>query len=167
MINKIYGMPQVPLFEFGASVSTSPDFGITKGEGILGLGQGKVSFPSQLGSHFGKKFSYCLVDILSDGAETSTMYFGDAAVPKGEVMYTPMLVNHAHPGYYYLQVTGISVGGSHLRINSSIFDIDSSGLGGTVIDSGTTITLLQPEAFYEVATVSSQFISALHMGVPA
>lgn len=134
-------MSQVDLFEFGASVYNTGTFGDTGGEGILGLGQGPVSMPSQLGSVLGNKFSYCLVDWLSAGSETSTMYFGDAAVPSGEVQYTPIVPNADHPTYYYIAVQGISVGGSLLDIDQSVYEIDSGGSGGTIIDSGTTIKI--------------------------
>nr|PNR57271.1 hypothetical protein PHYPA_004265 [Physcomitrium patens] len=148
---------KVDLFEFGASVYNTGTFGDTGGEGILGLGQGPVSMPSQLGSVLGNKFSYCLVDWLSAGSETSTMYFGDAAVPSGEVQYTPIVPNADHPTYYYIAVQGISVGGSLLDIDQSVYEIDSGGSGGTIIDSGTTITYLQQEVFNAlVAAYTSQ-----------
>lgn len=150
-------MAQVAHFAFGASVYSSGSFADTGGEGILGLGQGNVSFPSQLGSQFGNKFSYCLVDWQSDSSVTSTMYFGAAAVPAGEVMYTPIVANAAYPTFYYIRVVGISVGASRLSINQSVFDIDSSGKGGTIIDSGTTLTYLQQAVYNKVSEVSSQF----------
>lgn len=123
---------------------------------MLGLGQGVASFPSQLGSQFGNKFSYCLVDLLSDSSVTSTMYFGDAAVPAGEVMYTPMVPNGIYPSFYYIRVVGITVGASRLSIDQSVFEVDSSGNGGSIIDSGTTVTFLRQAAYDEVVAVSLQ-----------
>lgn len=92
------------------------------------------------------------------------MYFGDAAVPTGEVMYTPMVFNPWRSAFYYIRVVGISVGKTNLSIDQSVFEIDPSGNGGTIIDSGTTLTYLQQEAYKKVAAVSSQFISAFANG---
>jgi hypothetical protein len=140
-------MSQVPNFAFGASVYTTiPLFEALGGEGIFGLGQGNLSFPLQLGSHFGYKFSYCLVDWQSNSSATSTMYFGDAAVPKGHVMYTPTLPNPVYKSLYFISVVGISVGASRLPINQSVFEMEPSGFGGTIIDSAITYTYLRPQA---------------------
>lgn len=153
-------MLQIPDFEFGASVYSTGSFeGFLGDEGILGLGQGNDSFPSQLGSRFGKKFSTCFVDWGADRSVTSSMYFGEAAVPEGKVMYTPILPNPVYPSFYFIRVVGISVGDTLLEIDQAVFEMDSYGNGGTIIDSGTTATFLQSQAYDKVYEVSLELNS--------
>lgn len=85
------------------------------------------------------------------------MYFGDAAVPKGHVMYTPILPNPEYKSLYFISVVGISVGASRLPINQSVFEMEPSGFGGTIIDSAITYTYLPPQAYDEIAKVGLQF----------
>ncbi|EAZ12575.1 hypothetical protein OsJ_02481 [Oryza sativa Japonica Group] len=51
--------------------------------GLLGLGRGSLSFPSQISRRFGRSFSYCLVDRTSSSASatsrSSTVTFGSGA----------------------------------------------------------------------------------------
>jgi hypothetical protein len=116
-------------------------------DGLIGLGQGPISFTSQLSSLFGGKFSYCLVSLVDSSSQTSPLLFGNAAIPSGSLLYTPIVQNSKHPTYYYVGLTGISVGGNRLNIPESAFAIDSSGAGGTILDSGTTITQLVSSAY--------------------
>ena len=138
---------QVALFPFGASDATMGTYTVEE-DGIFGLGQGPISLPSQLG---GNKFSYCLVDWQSD--ETSSLYFGDAAVPKGKVRYTPIVPNAKYPTFWYIRMIGISVGSKRLPIAKSAFEIDSSGQGGTIVDTASTLTVFLPEIFDQIAAV--------------
>lgn len=111
--------------------------------GLLGLGGGSLSFPSQL-TDDGKIFSYCLVD--RDSESSSTLQFGRAAVPNGAVV-APMLKNSRLDTFYYVSLSGISVGGKMLPISDSVFGIDASGNGGIIVDSGTAVTRLQSAAY--------------------
>ncbi|XP_059651225.1 aspartyl protease family protein 2-like [Cornus florida] len=114
--------------------------------GLLGLGRGKLSFPSQTGDRFGRKFSYCLADRLASSTPSSVV-FGDSAVP-GTAVFTPLLTNPKIGTFYYLGLTGISVGGVRVRgITASLFELDSSGNGGVIIDSGTSVTRLTRPAY--------------------
>lgn len=112
--------------------------------GLLGLGGGSLSFPSQLTDESGKIFSYCLVD--RDSESSSTLQFGRAAVPNGAVV-APMLKNSRLDTFYYVSFSGISVGGKMLSISDSVFGIDASGNGGVIVDSGTAVTRLQTAAY--------------------
>ncbi|KAF8379718.1 hypothetical protein HHK36_029164 [Tetracentron sinense] len=115
--------------------------------GLLGLGRGKLSFPSQTGRRFGQKFSYCLVDRTSSTSKPSSVVFGESAVSRSAV-FTPMLSNPKLDTFYYVELTGISVGGSLVRgITSSLFKLDPSGNGGVIIDSGTSVTRLTRPAY--------------------
>ncbi|XVF86042.1 hypothetical protein PTKIN_Ptkin17bG0169000 [Pterospermum kingtungense] len=110
--------------------------------GLLGLGGGPLSFSSQLNA---SSFSYCLVDRDSDS--TSTLDF-DSALPPNAIT-APLLRNHQLDTFYYLGLTGISVGGELLPVPESAFQMDESGNGGIIIDSGTAVTRLQSDT-YEV-----------------
>ncbi|KAE8666078.1 Protein ASPARTIC PROTEASE IN GUARD CELL 1 [Hibiscus syriacus] len=108
--------------------------------GLLGLGGGPLSFSSQLNA---STFSYCLVDRDSDSV--STLEF-DSALPPNAVT-APLLRNHQLDTFYYLGLTGISVGGQLLPIPESAFQIDESGNGGIIIDSGTAVTRLRTDTY--------------------
>nr|DAD36247.1 TPA_asm: hypothetical protein HUJ06_006887 [Nelumbo nucifera] len=104
--------------------------------GLLGLGRGKLSFPSQAGRRFGRKFSYCLVDRQA------------AAVKPSSAVFTPMLTNPRLDTFYYVELIGISVGGVRVPgITASLFKMDSAGNGGVIIDSGTSVTRLTRPAY--------------------
>lgn len=155
---------QVPNFAFGCGHDNEGSF--AGADGILGLGQGPLSFPSQLKNVFNGKFSYCLVDWLAPPTQTSALLFGDAAMPTlPDVKYLPLLTNPKIATYYYVQLNGISVGDKLLNISSSVFAIDRVGGAGTIIDSGTTVTQLAKPAYDQVPisqNTNSISISPLH-----
>ncbi|CAK9206716.1 unnamed protein product [Sphagnum troendelagicum] len=119
--------------------------GFTVFDGFAGVGQGSFSLPSQLSLVYGFTdiFSYCLIPFDGTAANHSTFYFG---VPETNIStYTPIYSNVVSPlrPYYYVNVTGISVGGVLLNIPADFFDISpTDGSGGVIFDSGTTYTLL-------------------------
>ncbi|KAK7310020.1 hypothetical protein RJT34_07210 [Clitoria ternatea] len=108
--------------------------------GLLGLGGGALSFPAQLNA---TSFSYCLVDRDSDAA--STLEF-DSPLPRNAVT-APLRRNPELDTFYYLGLTGISVGGDLLPIPEASFDVDSTGGGGIIVDSGTAVTRLRSEVY--------------------
>ncbi|KAJ6689700.1 hypothetical protein OIU85_006054 [Salix viminalis] len=99
--------------------------------GVMGLGRGPISFSSQLGRRFGRSFSYCLMDYTLSPPPTSYLMIGDVVSPakdnKSMISYTPFL-----------------------PIDPSVWSIDELGNGGTVIDSGTTLTFLTEPAYREI-----------------
>ncbi|CAL1391275.1 unnamed protein product [Linum trigynum] len=114
--------------------------------GLLGLGRGKLSFPSQTGRRFNRKFSYCLVD-RSASAKPSSMVFGDKAVSR-TARFTPLISNPRLDTFYYVELLGISVGGTRVPgITASLFKLDPTGSGGVIIDSGTSVTRLTRPAY--------------------
>ncbi|XAR62957.1 Nepenthesin [Bertholletia excelsa] len=114
--------------------------------GLLGLGRGRLSFPVQTGHRFGRKFSYCLVD-RSESSKPSSILFGDSAVPR-TARFTPLITNPKLDTFYYVGLTGISVGGKRVPgITPSLFRIDNVGNGGVIIDSGTSVTRLTRPAY--------------------
>lgn len=120
-------------------------------EGVMGLGRGPISFSTQLGRRFGNKFSYCLMDYTISPPPTSYLTIGAAQrdvlskIPK--MSFTPLLVNPLSPTFYYVGIKSVSVGGGKLPISPSVWSIDELGNGGTVIDSGTTLTFLVEPAY--------------------
>jgi len=114
--------------------------------GLLGLGRGALSFPSQTGAQFSKRFSYCLVDRSSTGT-ASSLIFGSSAIPRS-AFFTPLLSNPKLNTFYYVELLSISVGGRRLTsIPASVFQMDATGNGGVIIDSGTSVTRLVQSAY--------------------
>ncbi|XP_052194759.1 aspartyl protease family protein 2-like [Diospyros lotus] len=114
--------------------------------GLLGLGRGRLSFPVQTGRRFGRKFSYCLGDRLAS-SRPSSIIFGQSAVSRTAV-FTPLVTNQKLDTFYYVGLTGISVGGIRVRgITASLFKLDNAGNGGVIIDSGTSVTRLTQPAY--------------------
>ncbi|KAG2667358.1 hypothetical protein I3760_15G110100 [Carya illinoinensis] len=108
--------------------------------GLLGLGGGSLSFPYQIKA---SSFSYCLVD--RDSSMSSTLDFNSA--PPADSVTTTLLKNEKIDTFYFVGVDGLSVGGMPLPIPASVFQMDASGNGGIIIDSGTVITRLQTQAY--------------------
>jgi hypothetical protein len=134
---------------------------LANGSGMVGFGRGSLSLVGQLGS---PRFSYCLTSFLSP--VRSRLYFGAYATLNSTnastsvpVQSTPFIVNPALPTMYFLNMTGISVGGYLLPIDPAVFAInDTDGTGGTIIDSGTTITYLAEPAY---GAVRAAFVSQI------
>lgn len=114
--------------------------------GLLGLGRGKLSFPSQTGNRFGWKFSYCLVD-RSASSKPSSVVFGSSAVSR-TALFTPLITNPKLDTFYYVELVGFSVGGTRVPgITGELFKIDPTGNGGIIVDSGTSVTRLTRPAY--------------------
>lgn len=139
------GNGAIPNVAFGCGHSNLGSF--AGAGGLVGLGKGPLSLVTQAGAIASKKFSYCLVPLGS--GKTSPLYVGDSAAAGG-VAYTPLVTNKANPTFYYARVTGITVAGKAVQYPAGAFDIDGSGNGGFIFDSGTTLTYLQTSAFTAV-----------------
>lgn len=133
--------------------------------GVMGLGRGPISFPSQVGRRYGNTFSYCLMDYTISPAPTSYLLIGDnreneTSVGEGKggrpsppppLRYTPLQTNPLSPTFYYVGVEGASVDGVDLPIDAAVWTMDpSTGAGGTVVDSGTTLTFLPEPAYRQI-----------------
>ncbi|MED6172136.1 hypothetical protein PIB30_047286 [Stylosanthes scabra] len=115
----------------------------TASAGILGLGRGPLSLPSQIKA---TSFSYCLV---ARGSNRSSTLDFNSARPDDSVV-TRMLSNPKFASFYYAGFTAISIGGQRVPVPVSTFEIDSSGNGGILVDSGTVVTRLQNQAYEAV-----------------
>ncbi|KAF7151838.1 hypothetical protein RHSIM_Rhsim02G0220400 [Rhododendron simsii] len=133
-----------PGFAFGCGLNNT---GLFRGAaGLLGLGRGPPSLVTQTASKYGSYFSYCLPTLSSS---SGTLVFGKdgGTTNSAGIKYTPLLTNSNGPSFYFIEVVGIKVGGELLPISQSAFSSP-----GTVIDSGTVITRLQPEAYDALRT---------------
>ncbi|CAL5072359.1 unnamed protein product [Urochloa decumbens] len=133
---------------FGCSNASSNDW--NGSAGLVGLGRGALSLVSQLGAG---RFSYCLTP-FQDSNSTSTLLLGPSAALDGAgVRSTPFVASPAKAPmstYYYLSLTGISLGATVLSISPNAFSLKADGTGGLIIDSGTTITSLANAAYQKV-----------------
>jgi hypothetical protein len=120
--------------------------------GLLGLGRGPLSFASQLRGVYGHAFSYCLVDHGS--AVGSKIVFGDDNVllAHPQLNYTafaPAATADSADTFYYVRLKAILVGGEILNISTETLGVAKDGSGGTIIDSGTTLSYF-PDPAYQV-----------------
>nr|CAD1822915.1 unnamed protein product [Ananas comosus var. bracteatus] len=139
----------IPKFKFGCGEKNRGLFGQTAG--LLGLGREQVSLVSQTYQRYGGKFAYCLP---STSSSTGYLTFGED-YPTANVKFTPMLSDPSTPTFYYLSLVGISVAGQQLSILPSVFST-----AGTIIDSGTVISRLQPDAYSALRSAFRKHMSA-------
>ncbi|KAK9277343.1 hypothetical protein L1049_006884 [Liquidambar formosana] len=101
----------------GPSVS-GPSF--NGAHGVMGLGRGSLSLPTQLGHRFGNKFSYCLMDYTISPPPTSYLLIGGkqntTLTTKSRLTYTPLQINTLAPTFYYVGIKTVSVNGVKLPI---------------------------------------------------
>ncbi|KAK4788726.1 hypothetical protein SAY86_020045 [Trapa natans] len=135
------GNDVVPNYAFGCIVSASG--GSLPPQGLLGLGRGPMSLPSQTTSLYSGIFSYCLPSFRSYYFSGS-LKLGPVGQPKN-IRTTPLLRNPRRPSLYYVNLIGISVGRVLVPVDPASLAFDPANGAGTVIDSGTVITrFVQP-----------------------
>ncbi|GLJ25733.1 hypothetical protein SUGI_0492640 [Cryptomeria japonica] len=118
--------------------------------GVLGLGQGFNSFATQTSRFYGSTFSYCLSDYLQPTTLKTSLFFGErienpTSSLQQSLQYTPILKGKS--SFYYVGVEDVTVNGESLPISSSLWEMDEAGNGGTIIDSGTSLTYFVEEAY--------------------
>lgn len=117
--------------------------------GLLGLGRGPLSFASQLQSLYGHSFSYCLVDRNSN--ISSKLIFGEdkKLLRNPNLNFTSFVGGKENPvdTFYYVQIKSVIVGGEVLNIPKETWLASAGGGGGTIIDSGTTLTYFAEPAY--------------------
>ncbi|KAL2938790.1 Aspartyl protease family protein 2 [Bienertia sinuspersici] len=132
--------------------------------GLLGLGKGPLSFSSQLQSAYGHSFSYCLVDRNSDPSISSKLIFGEdkALLNHPELNFTKLVNGKDNPvdTFYYVEIKSVSIGGELLNIPKEMWDFMEDGGGGTIIDSGTTLSYFVEPA-YEI--IKAAFMKKITM----
>ncbi|XP_043717721.1 aspartic proteinase CDR1-like [Telopea speciosissima] len=120
--------------------------------GILGLGfEGTRTLPFQ--NQVGKKrFSYCL---LNSENTNSQLYIGGAIMEGPQVLSTPLLKG-SNEALYYLDLQDISIQNIRLRLQGSFS-------GGSVIDSGSPVTVLLPNVYAHVRIGFVQYFEQFHI----
>ncbi|KAH0730687.1 hypothetical protein KY285_001602 [Solanum tuberosum] len=131
--------------------------------GILGLGNGYVGFPTQLANAFRvpRKFAICLT---SSTTSRGVIFFGDSPyvfLPGMDVskrlVYTPLLNNPVSTAgsyfggepsvEYFIGVTSIKINGNVVPINTALLDITKDGKGGTKISTVDPYTKLETSIY--------------------
>ncbi|XP_042011341.1 aspartyl protease family protein 2-like [Salvia splendens] len=119
--------------------------------GLLGLGRGPLSFASQLQSLYGHSFSYCLVDRNSNASVSSKLIFGEdeKLLRRPELNFTTLIggMENLVDTFYYVGIRSIVVGGEVLGIPKETWSLFPEGNGGTIIDSGTTLSYFAEPAY--------------------
>ncbi|KAK1325699.1 Protein ASPARTIC PROTEASE IN GUARD CELL 1 [Acorus calamus] len=141
---------KVANFTFGCANSA-----LAEPIGVAGFGRGPLSLPAQLSflsPSLGRRFSYCLVSHSFDSDRLrlpSPLILGRDDDDHRRFTYTPMLDDPKHPYFYSVGLDAISIGSARIDALPSMRAVDAArGVGGTVVDSGTTYTML-PRALYE------------------
>ncbi|XP_049413938.1 aspartyl protease family protein 2-like [Solanum stenotomum] len=119
--------------------------------GLLGLGRGPLSFASQLQSLYGHSFSYCLVDRNSNSSVSSKLIFGEDKdlLKHPQLNFTSLVGGKDNPAetFYYVQIKSVIVGGEVMNIPKETWNLSPEGVGGTIIDSGTTLSYFAEPAY--------------------
>ncbi|CAN6439096.1 unnamed protein product [Victoria cruziana] len=135
LLSETLSLPGRPMTNFAVGCSVYSDHQET---GVAGFGRRHPSFPSQLGVG---SFSYCLpTHSLDDvrGAHGTLVLGEDPAASRG-LMFTPFLKSPASFGaYYYVGLRKITVG----DVAVDVPPLRPDGNGGTIIDSGTSFTVM-------------------------
>ncbi|GFP93579.1 aspartic proteinase pcs1 [Phtheirospermum japonicum] len=145
---RLGGSGSIPGTVFGCmdSGSTSNPDEDSKATGLIGMNRGNLSFVSQMGL---RKFSYCISGRDSSGV----LLLGESEFPwLGPLNYTP-LVRMSTPLPYFdrvaytVQLEGIRVSDTVLKLPKYVFEPDHTGAGQTMVDSGTQFTFLLGQAY--------------------
>ncbi|XP_022751553.1 aspartic proteinase nepenthesin-1-like [Durio zibethinus] len=128
-------------------------------DGVIGLANSKYSFATNAAEKLGGKFSYCLVDHLSHINGSNYLIFGtnhNQVMVTGNTHYTRLELNLVS-SFYAVNVMGISIGGKMLDIPFQVWDTTKGG--GTILDSGTSLTVLTDPAYQPVMEAIKMSVS--------
>ncbi|KAE8733503.1 NAC domain-containing protein 29-like [Hibiscus syriacus] len=128
-------------------------------DGLLGLGNTEHSFATYAAEKFGGKFSYCLVDHLSNISAASYVTFGmnrNQVKLSGNARHTTLELHSLVP-FYGVNVRGISIDDKMLEIPMKVWDVTQGG--GMILDSGSSLTYLTDPAYQTVMEVLTMSVS--------
>ncbi|KNA18017.1 hypothetical protein SOVF_074140 [Spinacia oleracea] len=114
--------------------------------GLVGLGGGPLSLVSQLGPTISNKFSYCLTPTTSNYTSRLTLGNSPSTTVSKPAVVTP-LVNQDNPTYYSVNLKAISIGHQEVEVNKDL-----------VIDSGSTLTYLDPDTYSRLESIVKALI---------
>ncbi|CAH2053883.1 unnamed protein product [Thlaspi arvense] len=128
-------------------------------DGVLGLALSDYSFTSKATNIFGGKFSYCLVDHISHKNVSNYLTFGSSLTNATALRRTTPLDLNLIPPFYAINIVGISLGSKMLEIPPKVWDAKTGG--GTILDSGTSLTFLAEEAYKAVVSGLERYLVGL------
>lgn len=145
---KVVGSTRVLM---GCGMENQPADSPVSSGGVLGLGQDFTSFAQQTLPLYGGKFSFCLRDYLNSFTVKNSLFFGDIVQQSSKFLKEPVqyipIVKGGTPSYY-VGVEGMVMNGKSLPISGNAWNMDkNSGNGGTIVDSGTSLTYFKKEAY--------------------
>ncbi|XP_021298817.1 aspartic proteinase CDR1-like [Herrania umbratica] len=120
------------------------------GAGLVGLGGGPLSLISQIGTQIDHRFSYCLVP--RSATSSGKLIFGQEAIISRPGAVSTPLITKTPATFYYLNLESISIGDKTAQAASS--------QGNIIIDSGTTLTILESNFYNSVETMVKEAIGA-------
>ncbi|KAF8715964.1 hypothetical protein HU200_026930 [Digitaria exilis] len=114
--------------------------------GVATVSKAPASLTMQLVARGMTRFSYCLTRGMS---RQGFLRFG-ADVPRNSRYQTTRIlpVLEAGEAAYYVDLVGVSLGDRLDRINPQMFAHGKDGEGGSVIDLGTTVTVMAEGAYH-------------------
>lgn len=137
---------------FGCGTTNTGYYG--NSVGYVGLGLGNLSIVSQLNFSI---FSYCFSFDPSD----NRFFLGpDVQLHTSSSSSIKLLPNVRDPALYYVNMTGITVGGKRIDIPSTAYLPQPDGCGGMIIDSASRLTLLEESAF---RAMKNEFITQIQL----
>ncbi|XP_078152605.1 aspartic proteinase nepenthesin-1-like [Carex rostrata] len=133
-----FGTSQFP-FVFGCGDVNTGNYGSSLG--FLGLGSGNLSLINQ--GNYGK-FSYC----LGSSGTGIFMLGSDAQLKTSTGNKTYLLNNPRFPMLYYVNFTGVSLGGKYIDIPTNNYLLQPNGTGGMVLTSTYPLTYMETSAYH-------------------
>ncbi|KAJ3680728.1 hypothetical protein LUZ60_017006 [Juncus effusus] len=117
--------------------------------GLVGLGRSGLSLISQLGSSVGKKFSYCLVPRTSNSVSSKLSIGANDVASDPNVQSTNLIHVSNTDTFYTVKLHGIKVGDKDVKVTENLI----------IIDSGTTLNLLNSDVVSQVVSILEKSIS--------
>ncbi|XVE52767.1 hypothetical protein DITRI_Ditri02bG0150000 [Diplodiscus trichospermus] len=132
-------------------------YGTFEGAGLVGLGVGPLSLVSQIGTQIDHRFSYCLVPYSANNPSSKLIFGQESIISWPGSVSTPLITKYTQP-FYYLSLEGVSIGDKTRQAASS--------QGKIIIDSGTTLTVLESNFYNGLETMVKETIGAEPLQVP-
>ncbi|CAN6354068.1 unnamed protein product [Urochloa humidicola] len=153
-------MAKLPGLVVGCSIKEAGG-SVDAHDGVLGLGNGIISFGVSAATRFGRRYSFCLLSTNSGRDASSYLTFGpNPAVMGPGAMETVIIYNQDVPVGLGFHIDAITVNGKPLDIPPEVFD-DSIKNAGVILDTGTSITGLVPPAYNAVTAALDSYLAHL------
>ncbi|TVT97725.1 hypothetical protein EJB05_57012, partial [Eragrostis curvula] len=134
----------------GFGCGTLAGDGLAGASGVMSLSWSNLSVITQLNV---PRFSYCF-SRFGEGKKSPLLFGRKANLQKykttGPIQSVPLIKNPWNEIYYYVPMVGISYGTKKLDVPVESLVLNKDGSGGTVIDSGSTLSYFVKPAFEEL-----------------